>query len=153
MKSGTYFNWPETSDELRDCWNSADELTDDTTPTWMDEDEREYYRYLCHSSWAYISADDQDAYFEEIDSAPDFIVSDADEGDGCVTHFYIRLPWPVQIDQALAAAAAYWGRNWKSQLRTVWANGRYPSALDSGTLQRIRNQFGPSWLHKYRLPS
>lgn len=60
-----------------------------------------------------------------------------------------------RIDLALQAAAAHWGRNWKQELTAAWANGRYPSNLDSGTLQGIRNACwgGAKWLYDtYRLP-
>jgi hypothetical protein len=53
---------------------------------------------------------------------------------------------PEQL-AALRAYAAEHGRTWKSQLNDDWMNGRA-----SGPLQQIRNQFGPSWLLRFRLP-
>lgn len=58
-----------------------------------------------------------------------------------------------RVDDALSACRDHWGRRWKHELRQVWANGRYPSNLDSGILQSIRNSYGPSWLVGYKLPS
>ena len=37
------------------------------------------------------------------------------------------------------------GRYWKSQLNDDWMNGRA-----SGELQQVRNEFGPSWLIKFK---
>lgn len=55
-------------------------------------------------------------------------------------------PTPEQL-AALSAYAAEHGRTWKSQLNDDWMNGRA-----SGPLQQVRNQFGPSWLVRFRLP-
>lgn len=56
---------------------------------------------------------------------------------------------------ALVGAAAYFGRQWKMELRDCWMNGGYyPTSLDAGALQRLRNSqgFGPHGLVNYRLP-
>jgi hypothetical protein len=34
----------------------------------------------------------------------------------------------------------------------MWFDGRDANEPDGGYLRQIRNQFGPSWLLKYRLP-
>ena len=55
--------------------------------------------------------------------------------------------------EALAAAAHYFGRRWKMELRFCWMASDYPSALDAGTLQTLRNSesFGPRGLVGYKL--
>jgi hypothetical protein len=58
-----------------------------------------------------------------------------------------------QLD-ALRTFAKANGRSWKSKLNVAWSTGRYndyPGTDDYGTLQEIRNMFGPSWLVKLRL--
>lgn len=57
-----------------------------------------------------------------------------------------RVPTPEQL-AALEVYAAEHGRTWKAQLNDDWMNGRA-----SGPLQQVRNQFGPSWLIRFRLP-
>lgn len=51
--------------------------------------------------------------------------------------------------QALRTFANANGRSWKSKLNTAWMTGRYPGTDDYGTLQLIRNRFGPSWLVRF----
>ena len=47
--------------------------------------------------------------------------------------------------------AAEQGRTWKSKLNHMWMSGDYgDTSVDDGALQRIRNQFGPSWLVRLR---
>jgi hypothetical protein len=53
---------------------------------------------------------------------------------------------------ALESYAKAHGRTWKRQLWHAWASGRYWDGDASGALQTIRNQFGPSWLVRFRLP-
>ena len=48
---------------------------------------------------------------------------------------------------ALLAFAAEHGRCWKSKLLLGWEHAAYP-----GPLQAIRNNFGPGWLRRLRLP-
>jgi hypothetical protein len=55
-------------------------------------------------------------------------------------------PTAAQLS-ALVCYATGHGRTWKSQLNDDWMNGRA-----EGELQQIRNQFGPSWLVRFRLP-
>lgn len=102
MKQGQYFNIPETRNDWRLLWKEADVLTEDMTPDWLTEngDAVSDWRYVMHTSWAYIRADDQDAYFEELDSLDGCEYSgsgnwyalaiDGDDGDGCVHHVYIK---------------------------------------------------------------
>ena len=57
--------------------------------------------------------------------------------------------------EALSLFAKANGRNWKSELNTLWMNGAYNYAVlggaDSACLQRVRNEFGPSWLVRFSL--
>lgn len=55
-------------------------------------------------------------------------------------------PTQEQID-ALRHYASENGRSWKSKLNLAWMNGQ-----SNGTLQQIRNQFGPSWLLRFQFP-
>lgn len=50
---------------------------------------------------------------------------------------------------ALADFAAYHGRNWKRALNDAWSTGNYGCADDIGSLQQVRNIFGPSWLVRF----
>jgi hypothetical protein len=45
------------------------------------------------------------------------------------------------------------GRRWKSDLRDCWMRVDYPSSLDSGALQTLRNSesFGPGGLVRFKL--
>jgi len=57
--------------------------------------------------------------------------------------------------EALRRFARLNGRTWKSCLRHAWETSRYydhGAEEYSGTLQQIRNTFGPSWLVRFRLP-
>lgn len=45
------------------------------------------------------------------------------------------------------------GRYWKSKLHDIWMTGDYGYEDDSASLQQIRNQFGPSWLVKFKFSS
>jgi hypothetical protein len=58
--------------------------------------------------------------------------------------------------KALAQFASANGRNWKSELNRLWMNGAYSYAVlggaEAGYLQQVRNQFGPSWLARFRFP-
>ncbi len=61
---------------------------------------------------------------------------------------------PPAEHQAIVHFAARHGRRWKSELREAWMTGIYcDPAVDSATLQRIRNTYGPSWLIKCRVPT
>jgi hypothetical protein len=58
---------------------------------------------------------------------------------------------PSQLD-ALRAFADANGRTWKSKLNLAWSTGRYcdyNGADDDGSLQQVRNTFGPSWLRTF----
>lgn len=57
----------------------------------------------------------------------------------------------TQLEAALRKYAAAHGRCWKQDLRQSWMTGQYYLADDEGTLQRIRNNFGPSWLVRFSL--
>ncbi|MET3757087.1 MULTISPECIES: hypothetical protein [Rhizobium] len=59
-------------------------------------------------------------------------------------------PLSAEEEQALQAYAAEHGRRWKNILNRVWM-GEAPHD-DAGTLRRLRNSHGPSWLQSYRLP-
>lgn len=62
-----------------------------------------------------------------------------------------RLP-PLTDEevQVLQDYAAKHGRYWKTVLNRVWM-GEAPYD-DGGTLRRLRNSHGPTWLDRYRLP-
>ena len=47
--------------------------------------------------------------------------------------------------KALRLYADLKGRYWKQALRKDWATGK-----DSALLRQIRNNFGPSWLNKFK---
>ena len=51
---------------------------------------------------------------------------------------------------ALRSMATTYGRTWKSRLRLMWYDGDYEGREDAGLLQQIRNNFGPSWLIRFR---
>jgi hypothetical protein len=56
--------------------------------------------------------------------------------------------------EVLREVRARQGRLYKRHIRTAWMNGNYNAdCLDkwSGRLQQIRNQFGPTWLHRVRI--
>lgn len=48
---------------------------------------------------------------------------------------------------ALVTYANANGRTWKAKLNDDWVNGRADSEL-----QQVRNQFGPTWLTRFKLP-
>ena len=62
----------------------------------------------------------------------------------------IKQPSSEQL-RALRIFAKSRGRNWKCQLNDCWMTGNYGFADDSMNLQQVRNEFGPSWLVKFRL--
>lgn len=96
--NGKYFNFPTTAEEHLTCWNEADVITPYTVPAWMEEPGD--YRYVSNSTWAYLSQSEQEGYFAEIEALADndFIVTDGDMGDGCVTHFYVKRPESCEPD-------------------------------------------------------
>ena len=59
----------------------------------------------------------------------------------------------AQQRQSLKQFASANGRNWKSELRTLWMNGAYHYAVlggaDAAMLQQVRNEFGPTWLTRF----
>jgi hypothetical protein len=66
-----------------------------------------------------------------------------------------KEPSAEQLD-ALRTFAKANGRTWKSGLRHCWETGKY--AYYSGTdrsdlLQQVRNEFGPSWLVRFKINS
>lgn len=57
--------------------------------------------------------------------------------------------------EALRTFAAANGRTWKSKLNDAWMSGRYsdyPATDRCDLLQQVRNNLGPSWLVRFRLP-
>lgn len=59
---------------------------------------------------------------------------------------------PEQLN-ALRTFANANGRDWKFKLNHAWSSGRYDDyngTDDYGSLQQVRNTFGPSWLVKFR---
>jgi len=60
-----------------------------------------------------------------------------------------------QAIEVLAQVKAKVGRMFKSQIRECWMTGNYRHhCLEqwSSQLQQIRNQFGPTWLTRVKLP-
>ncbi|MDE9429868.1 hypothetical protein [Xenorhabdus bovienii] len=57
-----------------------------------------------------------------------------------------------QQQHAIQSVIDIYGRTWKSKLLNNWINSKYPYSLSnvSGTLQQIRNEFGSSWLSKFK---
>jgi hypothetical protein len=53
---------------------------------------------------------------------------------------------------ALVAFAGRNGRSWKEKLWTIWGNGRDYYEPEGQVLHQIRNNYGPSWLHDFKLP-
>ena len=45
------------------------------------------------------------------------------------------------------------GRTWKSKLLDCWMASHYGFADDSANLQQLRDNLGPSWLMKFKLPA
>lgn len=65
----------------------------------------------------------------------------------------MRQPSPEQL-RALRDYAAVYGPRWKSRLLQHWQNENLvcPSRPgDLPLLRQVRNQFGPSWLTRFRL--
>lgn len=60
---------------------------------------------------------------------------------------------PLTADElaALQRYAARHGRRWKSVLNDAWQG--LPPHDDSGILRTLRNSHGPTWLHRFRLPT
>lgn len=56
-----------------------------------------------------------------------------------------------EMKKALLDFAEARGKKWKMELSTCWMTGAYPSGVDSASLQRYRNSFGPSALTKLKL--
>jgi hypothetical protein len=62
-----------------------------------------------------------------------------------------KQPNPAQLAALIAYARAN-GRTWKSKLSVDWSYAR--ARVDgeiSAELQQVRNEFGPSWLRRFRL--
>ena len=53
--------------------------------------------------------------------------------------------------EAIQQWAKRHGRKWKSALRDAWMSGDYDTFEQSAELQRIRNEYGPTWLVAFRL--
>ncbi|ELT51192.1 hypothetical protein [Brucella intermedia] len=58
----------------------------------------------------------------------------------------MTAPLTPEEHAAVTAYALAHGENWKDELLDDWMNGR-----TQGTLQRLRNTRGPSWLVDYSL--
>lgn len=63
-----------------------------------------------------------------------------------------ETPTPEQLAALITFAVAN-GHSWKASLRHAWETGnyRYYLAADEPRLQQIRNNFGPTWLSKFKL--
>lgn len=60
-------------------------------------------------------------------------------------------PTPEQLARLVEFAKSH-GRNWKSELLTLWLNGGDANQRDGHLLRQVRNQLGPSWLDRFKLP-
>jgi len=63
----------------------------------------------------------------------------------------MSMPTEAQV-QALQEFASKYGRCWKSTLVRKWYNGSDDREPNGAFLRQVRNQFGPSWLKKFKLP-
>lgn len=54
-----------------------------------------------------------------------------------------------QLERLLEFKAEH-GRYWKDTLRHMWMNGQDANQRDGGLLRQIRNNFGPTWLTKFK---
>lgn len=64
------------------------------------------------------------------------------------------MPTPKQLNALVQFASAN-GRYWKACLRDAWFGGNYSDYYASeyaSYLQQVRNELGPSWLVRFRLP-
>jgi hypothetical protein len=52
---------------------------------------------------------------------------------------------------ALQQFAATHGRNWKSELHSMWIDGRDACQPNGSILRQIRNWFGPTWLQRFSI--
>lgn len=62
-----------------------------------------------------------------------------------------KIPTQDEIE-ALQRFSLRYGKHWKETLLGLWINGIPAMEPDGGTLQRIRNRLGPTWLQLYHLP-
>ena len=51
---------------------------------------------------------------------------------------------------AIDAFAAKYGASWKHKLQIAWLAGTDTAQPNGHLLRQVRNQFGPSWLGKYK---
>ena len=51
---------------------------------------------------------------------------------------------------AIDAFAAKYGDKWKHKLQIAWLAGTDTAQPNGHLLRQVRNQFGPSWLGKYK---
>jgi hypothetical protein len=63
-----------------------------------------------------------------------------------------QIPNPEQI-RALQIWALLHGRKWKNALAKAWSDGNYQGFHHYPYLQQLRNNFGPSWLVRYKVPA
>lgn len=62
------------------------------------------------------------------------------------------VPTQEQL-QALVRFAAANGRRWKVILMGKWETGKDEREVDGGLLRQVRNNLGPTWLTRFRLPT
>lgn len=62
-----------------------------------------------------------------------------------------KQPTAQQI-AALQSFAKANRRNWKQRLNYYWTIANYDDNGDTHILQQIRNEFGPTWLTRFKLP-
>ena len=95
-KQGLFLNIPLDDAALVEMWEDGDDIQYQHRPEWMDElseTETKGWRYCGNKSWAYIGRSSEERYWEEMNELEQAgVCLVGDEGDGCVTHFYIEKP-------------------------------------------------------------
>lgn len=104
MRYGNYFKFPENDQEILEIFEQAQILTASMIPIHATDDPVEFareWRYLGNESTAYLPRDEQGDpdtpgtfYYESEELATHkCFLALGDEGDGCVTHYYVRKPF------------------------------------------------------------
>lgn len=62
----------------------------------------------------------------------------------------VEFPNFAQVEALLAFKAKH-RRLWKEKLNTAWCTGKDCAEPNGALLRQVRNEFGPSWLHAFKL--
>ena len=91
MKHGNYFRIPEGPTDIELLRREAQRLDQRTSPGWLDQVDRDYYRYVGTRSCRGFSADERRVFLAEIHELEVAgLVADADADHADVRHLYIR---------------------------------------------------------------